>query len=105
MRPACERCDTALPLDGDARICSYECTFCPACARELSGRCPNCGGELLPRPRRTRLPVRLVTRMRQAPGPDRPLGPQKTKGLFLADRPLMDFPNGGQLPGGCTKEA
>ena len=53
MRPACERCDRALPLDGDARICSYECTFCPACSEEMSGRCPNCGGELLPRPRRT----------------------------------------------------
>ena len=52
MRPACERCERALPLDGDARICSYECTFCPACSEEMSGRCPNCGGELLPRPRR-----------------------------------------------------
>jgi uncharacterized protein len=53
MRTACERCHTALPLDGDARICSYECTFCPACTETMSGRCPNCGGELLPRPRRT----------------------------------------------------
>ena len=52
MRPACERCDRTLPQDGDARICSYECTFCPACSEEMSGRCPNCGGELLPRPRR-----------------------------------------------------
>jgi uncharacterized protein len=52
MRAACERCHTALPLDGEARICSYECTFCPACTAEMSGRCPNCGGELLPRPRR-----------------------------------------------------
>jgi uncharacterized protein len=53
MRAACERCDGALPLDGDARICSYECTFCPACTDALIGRCPNCSGELLPRPRRT----------------------------------------------------
>ena len=52
MRAACERCDGALPLDSDARICSYECTFCPACTDALSGRCPNCGGELLARPRR-----------------------------------------------------
>jgi hypothetical protein len=52
MRPACERCGAALPQDGNARICSYECTFCPACSDEMSGRCPNCGGELLPRPRR-----------------------------------------------------
>jgi uncharacterized protein len=52
MRPICERCNAALPLDGDARICSYECTFCPTCTDEMSGRCPNCGGELLLRPRR-----------------------------------------------------
>ena len=51
MRPSCERCGVALPPDGDARICSYECTFCPACTGEM-GQCPNCGGELLPRPRR-----------------------------------------------------
>ena len=52
MRPACERCNGALPFDGDARICSYECTFCPACAEETKSRCPNCGGELVRRPRR-----------------------------------------------------
>jgi len=52
MRDACERCERALPLDADARICSYECTFCPACTDALMGCCPNCGGELLPRPRR-----------------------------------------------------
>lgn len=34
-------------------ICSFECTFCIPCATEaLRGRCPNCGGELVPRPRR-----------------------------------------------------
>jgi uncharacterized protein len=52
MRPACERCGMVLRPDGDARICSYECTFCRACTEEMSSRCPNCGGELLPRPRR-----------------------------------------------------
>jgi hypothetical protein len=52
MRQACERCSTALPQDGKARICSFECTFCPACAEAMSNGCPNCGGELLPRPRR-----------------------------------------------------
>jgi hypothetical protein len=52
MRTVCERCDRALPLEGDARICSCECTVCPACADELSKQCPNCGGELVPRPRR-----------------------------------------------------
>lgn len=52
MRHRCERCGTTLPPDGDARICSYECTFCPACADQRAGACPNCGGELLRRPRR-----------------------------------------------------
>jgi hypothetical protein len=54
LRPNCECCDVDLPPDAaDARICSFECTFCAACAQtRLSGLCPNCGGELLPRPRR-----------------------------------------------------
>ena len=52
LRPGCERCDRDLPPDSlDARICSFECTFCRACAEaHLSSRCPNCGGELVRRP-------------------------------------------------------
>jgi len=54
LRPNCECCDRDLPPDStDARICSFECTFCRSCAEGvLRGRCPNCGGELVPRPRR-----------------------------------------------------
>jgi hypothetical protein len=53
LRAACERCEAPLPPDSaDARICSFECTFCASCADEL-GTCPNCGGELVRRPRRT----------------------------------------------------
>jgi uncharacterized protein len=52
MRAVCERCDTTLAPDADARICSYECTFCVSCSEAMSGVCPNCGGELVPRPRR-----------------------------------------------------
>ena len=54
LRPSCECCDKDLPPDStEARICSLECTFCASCAKALSGgNCPNCGGELLPRPRR-----------------------------------------------------
>ena len=54
LRPSCECCDKDLPADSiDARICSFECTFCANCAEEtLRGICPNCGGELIARPRR-----------------------------------------------------
>ena len=52
MRVVCERCGAALSPDGPARICSFECTFCVACAEAMKGICPNCGGELVPRPRR-----------------------------------------------------
>ncbi len=54
LRPGCECCDKDLPPEvDDALICSFECTFCAACAGQiLGGACPNCGGELVPRPRR-----------------------------------------------------
>ncbi len=54
LRPNCECCDRDLPAGStDARICSFECTFCASCAEDmLHGRCPNCGGELVARPRR-----------------------------------------------------
>lgn len=54
LRPGCECCDRDLPPDSpDARICSFECTFCRDCAEgRLQGICPNCGGELVARPRR-----------------------------------------------------
>src|SRR5688500_17200610 len=50
MRTVCERCGAALSQDGAAFICSYECTYCPECAAHMERRCPNCGGELVPRP-------------------------------------------------------
>lgn len=53
MKAVCERCDVALPQAAtDAHICSFECTFCVGCVEELAGACPNCGGELVARPRR-----------------------------------------------------
>ena len=52
MRTECERCGAALAPDGPARICSHECTFCAACADAMDHVCPNCGGELVSRPRR-----------------------------------------------------
>ena len=52
MRPNCERCDADLPADEPgAVICSFECTFCAACAESIfAGACPNCGGLLTARP-------------------------------------------------------
>ena len=54
LRPNCECCDRDLPPDStEARICTFECTFCATCVEErLAGACPNCGGELVRRPRR-----------------------------------------------------
>jgi hypothetical protein len=54
LRLNCECCDRNLAGDsGEAFICSFECTFCASCADAvLGGQCPNCGGELLRRPRR-----------------------------------------------------
>lgn len=59
LRPNCECCDRDLPPDSpDARICTFECTFCAGCAEGiLGGVCPNCGGNFAPRPIR---PARLL---------------------------------------------
>ena len=52
MRENCERCGASLAADGEAVICSFECTFCAACGTEMDHVCPNCGGELVARPKR-----------------------------------------------------
>jgi hypothetical protein len=52
LRPTCEHCNESLPPDSlEARICSYECTFCASCVERVLGNvCPNCGGGFVPRP-------------------------------------------------------
>ncbi len=52
LRPSCEHCNAALPAHAtDARICSFECTFCARCvAQVLFNVCPNCGGGFQARP-------------------------------------------------------
>ena len=64
LRPNCELCDKDLPpAAAEARICSYECTFCATCADEiLHGVCPNCGGGFQPRP------IRPVNAWREGTG-------------------------------------
>jgi hypothetical protein len=69
LRPNCEYCDKDLPPGStEARICSYECTFCATCVETvLHNVCPNCGGGFVPRP------IRPVT--------------ERRPGLCLAKRP------------------
>lgn len=52
MKTGCMKCEDVLEDMGEAWICSYECTFCTPCTTEMKQTCPNCGGELLRRPRR-----------------------------------------------------
>ena len=61
LKPNCECCDRDLPTDSaEARICSFECTFCADCvATRLGGACPNCGGDFAIRPIR---PVELLAK-------------------------------------------
>ncbi|WP_156916833.1 DUF1272 domain-containing protein [Leisingera aquimarina] len=72
LRPNCELCDKDLPPDAaDARICSYECTYCAECVEQvLHDVCPTCGGAFAPRPIRPRRngcirrsPARISKRM------------------------------------------
>jgi hypothetical protein len=52
LRPTCENCNKLLPPASlEARICTYECTFCAACVENvLQNVCPNCGGGFVARP-------------------------------------------------------
>jgi uncharacterized protein len=52
MKTACETCGVPLVAQDEAYICSYECTFCVDCARQMNAVCPNCSGELVHSPRR-----------------------------------------------------
>lgn len=57
MRSSCEVCGQTLCDDGEAWICSYECTYCTLCCERLEAACPNCGGEIVRRPRRRSEPA------------------------------------------------
>jgi hypothetical protein len=65
MKDSCERCAGKLGAADDAMICSYECTFCQACSASMNAVCPNCGGELVRRPKRTTGAAEIASR---APG-------------------------------------
>jgi len=75
LKPNCECCDRDLPPEAEARICSFECTFCPDCAETgLKGICPNCSGGLVARPIRpaaalARFPASTDREVRKTPCP------------------------------------
>jgi hypothetical protein len=46
MKSSCQGCGRNIQTGAEARACSYDCTFCTACAAAMNDRCPNCGGAL-----------------------------------------------------------
>ena len=76
LRPNCEYCDKDLPPNSiEARICSYECTFCADCAeRVLSNVCPNCGGGFAPRPIRPAQELRPGLSLASRPASSKRIG-------------------------------
>ncbi len=60
LRPNCEWCDRDLPPESpEARICSFECTYCAHCVETvLHNVCATCGGGFVERPVRTRTAYR-----------------------------------------------
>jgi uncharacterized protein len=81
IRPNCEYCDRDLPAQStDARICTYECTFCADCVEtKLHDVCPNCGGGFAPRP------IRPATEWR--PGLSLAKRPPSTRRVHLSSSP------------------
>lgn len=69
LRPNCEYCDCDLPPTAEnARICTYECTFCADCVESvLHNVCPNCGGGFVPRPIRPSVERRPNTSLSHQP--------------------------------------
>ena len=97
LRPNCEYCDKDLPpAAADARICSYECTFCADCVqRHLHNVCPNCGGGFVSRP------IRPATERRAGVG--LALQPALTKRIHLK-KSKEDVATFAALHGGVPPE-
>lgn len=51
IRGESERGHGSLIRESEAWICVYKCMFLSGCADELARARPDCGGELVPRPR------------------------------------------------------
>ncbi len=74
MKKECEKCAAPTGPTEAAYICSFECTFCPACTTAMAQVCPNCAGNLVLRPQRSISPARALigrirTRISGAPSP------------------------------------
>jgi hypothetical protein len=95
LRPSCEHCNKSLPPEAiEARICSYECTFCAPCVDGILGNvCPNCGGGFVPRPIRPARNWKNENYLGKDPASTRvkhrPLDPQE-HARFAAD--IRDIP-------------
>ncbi len=86
LRPNCEFCDKDLPADAtDARICTYECTFCAACVEaHLANVCPNCGGGFERRPIRPKTAHRPGVSLAHQPASTDRVGLKKDKADIAA---------------------
>lgn len=64
LRPNCECCDRDLANGApEARISTFECTFCASWVEErFGGICPNCGGDFTARPTRPTRPREPLAR-------------------------------------------
>jgi hypothetical protein len=85
LRPNCEWCDCDLPpASPQARICSYECTYCATCVDEvLHNVCPTCGGGFVPRPIR---PVRAEAGQKNLGLANRPAGTTRHHSVWTEDQ-------------------
>ncbi len=81
LRPNCELCDRDLPpWSADARICTYECTFCADCVDAiLENVCPNCGGGFEKRPIRPRESYRPGVGLQQHPASTKRINTRRSR--------------------------
>ena len=86
MKTRCEGCGCFLNPDSEAYVCSYECTFCPACFSRKQKSCPHCGGELVRRPRR-----QTSSSSTPAAVPDAPIAANHTWFLWVASFSVFTF--------------
>ena len=56
MKTECQGCNAPSGWQDEVLICSYECSWCRPCAEGDGMICRNCGGGLVPRPRRETKP-------------------------------------------------